>query len=91
MKKVNTNVKMFLSEIGRRGGKKSRRKLSSIAAKKMVQLREARRAFKKFHAKCFWSFDPNYKIEMKDISWVANQLMKNGDRKTWELGVKLCR
>jgi hypothetical protein len=56
----------------------------------MVRLREARKAYKKFHARCFWSFDPDYLIGPADIAWVAEQLRKNGGRDAWEVARKLC-
>lgn len=87
---MDKNIKKYLSKIGSRGGKKSRRHLDSKEAKKMVRLREARRAFKNNFARCFWSYDPDLLIRYEDIPWVSEQLMKNGDRKLWELGVKLC-
>ena len=77
--------------IGRKGGQKSRRKLSSEHAVLMVRTREAKRAFRRFKTSCFWSFDPTYKITAKDIAWVAEQLMRNGDRTAWMVGAKLCR
>lgn len=89
-KPSTSEVKMYLSEIGRRGGLKSRRKLSSVEAKNMVLVREARRAFKKFYSQCFWSHDPKYKVEIKDIEWVAEQLKKTGGRKAFEVGMRLC-
>ena len=39
-----SSLKRYLAEIGRRGGIRSRRKLSSETARKMVAIREARRA-----------------------------------------------
>lgn len=82
-------VRKYLAEIGRRGGLKSRRKLDPNSAKEMVKVREARKAYKKFYAECFWSFDPQLKIRPEDIQWVANTLMKNGGRKAWDVGAKL--
>jgi hypothetical protein len=38
----------------------------------MVKVREARRAFHDFYASCFWSYDPNYRITLQDVPWVAN-------------------
>ena len=73
------------------GGRKSRRELSSDAAKEMVRVREARRLYRRFHAECFWSFDPEYTIGKDDIAWVAEQLQKNGGRVAWEKAAKLCR
>jgi hypothetical protein len=40
-------VKKYLSEIGRRGGTRSRRVLSSATARRMVEIREARRVAKR--------------------------------------------
>ena len=80
----------YLSRIGRKGGRKSRRRLSADQARQMVRLREAQRAYKKYHARCFWSYDPECKIGPEDIGWVSEQLMKNGDRELWLCGAKLC-
>lgn len=57
----------------------------------MVRVREARRAFRRFHAQCFWSFDPKRTITSADVAWVAEQLMKNGGRDAWAVGARLCR
>jgi len=54
-------------------------------------VREARRAYRSFHAECFWSFDPEYRIGSSDIAWVAEQLRKHGGRDAWETAGKLCR
>ena len=81
----------YLSRIGRRGGLKSRRRLEPDTARDMVRLREARRAFRRFHTQCFWSSDPEYRITSRDVPWVAEQLMKFGGRAGWELGARLCR
>lgn len=57
----------------------------------MVKVREARRAYLKFHAQCFWSYRPDLRIAGKDVPWVAEQLMKHGGREAWQLGSRLCR
>jgi hypothetical protein len=88
---METTVKEYLAEIGRRGGRKSRRVLDSETARAMVRVREARRADRRFHANCFWSFDPDYRIESSDIAWVVDQLRKHGGRGAWEAAAKLCR
>ena len=82
---------MYLSEIGKIGGSKSRRKLDSRTARDMVRLREARRIYKKYHTQCFWSHDLNYVVNLQDVPWISQQLMKNGNRKLWIIGSKLCR
>jgi hypothetical protein len=81
----------YLRQIGSKGGRKSRRILSHDDARNMVRVREARRAFKRFHTQCFWSFDPAYRITLADVEWVAKQLMTHGGREGWELGARLCR
>lgn len=87
---VDASVKEYLSAIGRRGGKKSRRTLTSAAARDMVRVREARRAYREFYASCFWSSPADYTPGLKDVPWVAEQLMRWGGRRGWEVGAKLC-
>ena len=84
-------MRAYLAEIGRRGGRKSRRQLDPETARAMVRVREARRAFRRFHAECFWSFDPAYPIGASDIAWVVEQLRKHGGRDAWQVATKLCR
>jgi len=84
-------VREYLAKIGRKGGKASRRSLTTEQARNMVRVREARKLFKMYYARCFWSFDPHYRIELKDLPWVVRQLRINGDRKLWELASKLCQ
>lgn len=88
---MNEHVRAYLSEIGRRGGQRSRRVLDSSTAKRMVQLREARRAFQSFHARCFWSSPKSYVVTMNDITWVGRRLMTHGGRAGWIAGARLCR
>lgn len=88
---MNDDMREYLSEIGRKGGKKSRRQLSSQAAKDMVRVREARKIYRKFFAQCFWAFDPQLKIAVNEIPWIVAQLKKNGNRSAWEAAERLCR
>jgi len=87
---MKKSVKAYLAEIGRRGGRKSRRTLDPETARSMVRVREARRAYRRFHAECFWSFDPAYRIGPSDLVWVAEQLRKHGGRDAWEVATTLC-
>jgi len=87
MRAINT----YLAEIGRRGGRKSRRTLEPQTARDMVRVREARRAFRRFRAMCFWSYRPDLEIRLADVAWVAEQLMKHGNREAWRVGARLCR
>ena len=86
-----SEIKRYLAEIGARGGRKSRRVLDADTARRMVAVREARRAFRRFRTTCFWSYRPDLQIGVDDVAWVAEQLMKNGNRDAWRVGAKLCR
>ena len=88
---MENSVRKYLAAIGSRGGKASRRKLTLDDARKMVKVREARRAYRRFHAQCFWSYAPALKITASDIPWVSEQLMKQGGREAWQTAAKLCR
>lgn len=88
---MKPEVRDYLSEIGRRGGRKSRRELDSESARAMVRVREAKRAYRRFYAQCFWSYGPDYSIGADDVAWVARQLRKHGGREAWEVAEALCR
>jgi hypothetical protein len=85
------DIKKYLAEIGARGGRKSRRTLDPGAARSVVRVREARRAFKRFRPSCFWSYRPDLVIRAEDVPWVAEQLMKHGNREAWRIAARLCR
>lgn len=86
-----SEIRRYLARIGSKGGRKSRRRLEPDAARGMVRVREARRAFRRYRTLCFWSYRADLEIRADDVAWVAEQLMKHGNRETWEVGVKLCR
>jgi len=80
-------------ESERRGGLKSRRRLSAADARRMVAVREARKAFRKHRVECFWSFR-DVPITHNDIPWVVEQLRINGGFDAWETAGRikaLCR
>ena len=87
---MERTVRYYLASIGRRGGRRSRRTLDPDTARRMVRIREARKAFRRFHTQCFWSFDPDYHVTDRDVGWVCEQLMKHGGREAWETGARLC-
>jgi hypothetical protein len=88
---MKDEVRRYFAKIGRKGGKNSKRTLTVGQAKAMVAVREARRAFKRYKSSCFWSFNSELKITTKDIRWIAEQLIKNGNREAWFLGAKLIK
>ncbi len=57
----------------------------------MVKVREARRAFRRFRASCFWSYRPDLEIGIADVQWVADQLMRHGNREAWRVASRLCQ
>jgi hypothetical protein len=85
------DVKQYLRQIGRRGGLKSRRRLDPGTARDMVRVREARRAFRRFRATCFWSYRPDLVIGLAEVPWVVEQLRKQGNREAWRAAERLCR
>jgi len=91
MKENNQLIHQYMARIGRIGGRRSRRRLDPDTARQMVKVREARRAFARFHIRCFWSTRPDYRVVSTDIPWVAEMLMRYGGRDGWELGARLCR
>ncbi len=88
---MKCSIKKYMAKIGRVGGLASRRTLTADAARSMVMIREARRAYHKFYAQCFWSYSPDLKITAVDVSFVIEQLMKHGGKEAWQAGARLCR
>ena len=88
MKRV---VSTYLSQIGRKGGLKSRRSLSPVDAMRMVRVREARKLYRRFHARCFWSCAPDFRPGLHDVEWVAEKLRAHGGADGWREAARLCR
>jgi hypothetical protein len=88
---MHRTIRNYLAAIGRRGGKASKRDLSPQDARAMVSVREARRAYRRFYARCFWSYLPDLKVTVADVPWVAEQLRKHGGREAWRVAARLCR
>lgn len=85
-----SSLRRYLAQIGARGGRKSRRALAADTARNMVRVREARRAFRRFRSTCFWSYRADLRITLTDVSWVAEQLRRHGNREAWRVAAKLC-
>lgn len=83
------NIRRYLAEIGRRGGRKSRRLLDPATARDMVRVREARRAFRRFRATCFRLSPPDLEIRIADVPWVAEQLRRHPNREAWLVAARL--
>ena len=88
---IPPHVRAYLAEIGRKGGKASRRSLSPHEARDMIRVREARRAFRRFHTQCFWHMRPDLRITLGDVPEIARGLRQNGGRRGYLLAARLCR
>jgi len=84
-----TKIRRYLAEIGSRGGRKSRRALSPEAARNMVRVREARRAFRRYRLQCFASHPADLTITIAEVPWVAEQLLRFGDSSARALASRL--
>ena len=79
----------YLAKIGRLGGLKSRRHLSPEAARAMVAVREAKRAYRRFHAECFAFLPPDRQVTRADLAWVAGLLLKLGGESARVVGLRI--
>ena len=86
-----SSLRAYFARIGRKGGSKSRRTLSSADARAMVRVREARRAFREFHAQCFWYLQPDMQVTLVDVPEIVRGLRRNGGRKGFLVAARLCR
>jgi len=89
--KTDNPISLYLAQIGRKGGMKSRRALSPDDARNMVRVREAQRAFRRFYAQCFWYLRADMKVTLTDIPEIVRGLRQNGGRTGFVLAAKLCR
>ena len=91
MKTPPSSVSTYLAEIGSRGGRKSRRHLSPEQARDMVRVREARKAFRAFHAQCFWFMREDMDVTLTDIPEIVRGLRLHGGCQGFLLAAKLCQ
>ena len=56
-----------------------------------ARLRTARRAFRRFHAQCFWYLRVDLEITLADLPMIVDGLRKNGGHSGFLLAAKLCR
>ena len=84
-------LREYLSRIGRKGGLRSRRELSPEQARDMVRVREARRAFRAFHAQCFWYLRPDLVATLDDVPEIVRGLRRHGGRKGLLIAARLSR
>lgn len=85
---VSSEIRTYLAEIGRRGGQKSRRRLTAQQARRMVAIRLARQAFREYRSQCFWSYR-EIEIDGGKVAWVSDILRRNGNRAAWKLAARI--
>ena len=98
---TNDPVKAYLRDIGAKGGRKSRRSLDPAQARRMVAVREARKAFNDHYTELFWSAPEDMTIGEAEVPYVINQLKAEGNREAfleagkimrlWKTGDDSCR
>lgn len=81
--KLSVELRSYLSKIGKIGGSRSKRKLSSSDSFKMLALREASRAFKEYKKTCFWSFPNDFQVTQNNIPLISKTLKEQGNRKAF--------
>ncbi len=91
IKTMPDTIREYFATIGRKGGSKSRRTLTPEQARNMLRVREARRAFRKYHTQCFWYMAKDAQIKQSDIPEIVRGLKTNGGRQGFILAAKLCR
>ena len=82
------NSRTSTDKTGCKGGRKDPNP-SSEGALAMVRLHEARRAFREFHAQCFWYMPPDLEITLEDVPEVARGLRLHGGRRGFLLAARL--
>jgi hypothetical protein len=82
-------TRAYFAQIGRKGGRKSRRTLTAAQARQMVAVRLARSAYRKFRALCFWSYRSDFEVTAANAAWVAEQLRRNGNRAAWRAASRI--
>ena len=83
--------KARLVPVGRQGGPGSRRTPPSAESRDRVRVREARQAFRDYHAQCFWYLRPDMQVTLGDVPEIVRGLRRNGGRKGFLLAARLCR
>ena len=90
-KPVSEDVKAYLREIGAKGGTKSRRRLDPAQARRMVAVREARRAYREYRPSLFWSSPGDLEIHENLVPFVIDGLRNEGGKEAFLRAGKIYR
>lgn len=84
-------IRKYLAQIGRLGGLRSRRTLTREAARDMVAVREARRAYRRFHEECFAPAPADLRVYRDDVPWLAERLIRHGGSTAQDVGRRIAQ
>lgn len=51
----------------------------------------AQRAFREFHARCFWFMRPDAQIVLEEVPYLCERLRADGGRRGFQIAAELCR
>ena len=51
----------------------------------------AQKAFREFHARCFWFMRPDAEIVAEEVSYVCERLRADGGRRGFQIAAEICR
>ena len=55
------------------------------------QLALAQRAFREFHARCFWFMRPDAEIVAEEVPYICERLRADGGRRGFQIAAEICR
>jgi hypothetical protein len=60
-------------------------------AARQRRLALAQQAYRDFFAQCFWSSDPDHRVQEQDLPWIIRNLRENGGHRGYRIVAELCR
>jgi hypothetical protein len=84
-------LKACFAPIARQRDSRSHHTPPSAEARDRVRVREARWAFRDYHAQCFWYLRPDMQVTLRDVPEIVRGLRRNGGRRGFLLAARLCR
>ena len=86
---ISKDTRAHLSEISRFGCRKSRWTLMRAPAPSMAAVQLARLAFHDYGQRYFRPYSPSLILPDESPAWVADQLMRSGDRSAWQTATRI--
>jgi hypothetical protein len=63
-------------------------KPAQVTAEKLAL---AQRAFREFHARCFWFMRPDAEIVAEEVPYICERLRADGGRRGFQIAAEICR